>query len=96
MGRHMLGPGQTAHTQTDYRGQPGWATEGTQAGLCAPALIAVVLFLIVQHGCRYRSRGLQRSIGRRSSLLGNWRAGSDPHQEAIAKITRSRSWHDRS
>jgi hypothetical protein len=27
--------------------------EGSQAGLCAPALITVVLFLIVKHGCRY-------------------------------------------
>jgi hypothetical protein len=51
MGRHMSEQDQTAHTQTDFRGQPEWATDGAQAGLCAPARIAVVLFEIVKHGC---------------------------------------------
>lgn len=97
MGRHKLDQGQTAHRQTDFRGQPGWAMEGAQAGLCAPARITVpVLFEIVKHGCRDYSRCLQRSIGCRSSLLGDWlgRAGSTlSHQEMVAMLTRSRSWH---
>jgi hypothetical protein len=63
---------QTAHTQTDFRGRPGWAMDGAQAGLCAPAWIAVVLFEIAKHGCWGSVGGLQRSIGRRSSLLGDW------------------------
>jgi hypothetical protein len=48
---------------------------GAQARLCAPAWIAVVLFEIVKHGCWCGRRGLQRSIGRRSSLLGDWLRG---------------------
>lgn len=47
MGRHMSDRDQTAHRQTDFRGRPGWAMEGAQAGLCALARIAVVLFEIV-------------------------------------------------
>lgn len=51
---------------------------GAQARLCAPARIAVVPFEIVKHGCWYGGRGLQRSIGRRSGLLGDWLRGPCP------------------
>lgn len=50
MGRHTSEQDQTAHRQPDFREQPGWVMEGAQAGLCAPARIAVVLFEIVKHG----------------------------------------------
>ena len=38
---HMEDRDQTASTQTDCLGLPGWAMEGAHAGWCAPALIAV-------------------------------------------------------
>lgn len=57
MGRHKSEPDQSAHTQTGYRGRPGWARNGAHARLCAAALITVVFFVkIVKHGCRYRIR----------------------------------------
>jgi hypothetical protein len=48
---HMVDRDQTASTQTDYRGLPGWAMEGAHAGWCAPALIAVDSGGTGQHMC---------------------------------------------
>jgi hypothetical protein len=65
--------------------------EGAQARLCAPARITVVLFEIVKHGCWYGRRALQRSIGRRSSLLGDWLRGPCPAR-LPARRRRERAW----
>ena len=67
---------------------------GAQAELCAPARIAVVPFEIVKHGCWYGGRGLQRSIGRRSSLLGDWLRG--PRPARLPGRRRERLWSQRS
>lgn len=62
-GRHMEDQDQTASTQTDYRGQPGWAIEGAPAWLCAPAaLIAVVLVGMLKHKASVVPESLTRSL----------------------------------
>ena len=68
---------------------------GAQARLCAPARIAVVPFEIVKHGCWYGGRGLQRSIGRRSGLLGDWLRGPCPAR-LPGKRRGEREWSQRS
>jgi hypothetical protein len=59
---HMVDRDQTASTQTDCLGLPGWAMDGAHAGWCAPALIAVVFVGTGKHmgmlGCRFAYCGL--------------------------------------
>jgi hypothetical protein len=74
---HMVDRDQTASTQTDCLGLPGWAMDGAHAGWCAPALIAVVFVGTGKHMGRYvwlricllRSSSCRQKEGR----VQNWR-----------------------
>ena len=50
---HMEDRDQTASTQTDCLGLPGWAMLFVHAGWFAPALIAVVFVGTGKHMCMY-------------------------------------------
>lgn len=67
-GTHMVDRDQTASTQTDCLGLPGWAMDGAHAGWCAPALIAVDFVGTGKHmcmyGCVFAYRGLVAADGR--------------------------------